>query len=254
MIVDGEKFEISIPKQTRHSRSTQATIKINEERKDEQQLRQEQEETIKETIVTKYEDGVYSIFSRKYGVEVLADGERMKVKTHHLIFRNKATGLCGDLNGEKTGDLTTGRQCHLSESELAGYSFMLEDGKCRGIPQEEKTQIRQEEQRCVREEVKPTRVSELFGKRVGQQIQHSHSEKMHLIEERSNKLCFSKEMVRVCENSFPSEVRARQAEFVCMTGPESKVMERRVLAGDRCEELNRMPTQFSQTVYEPTRC
>merc|ERR1719222_1266480 len=51
----------------------------------------------------------------------------LKDKTHHLIFRNKATGLCGDLNGEESSDLKTGRQCILSEAKLTGYSFMLKD-------------------------------------------------------------------------------------------------------------------------------
>merc|ERR1719354_722644 len=61
-------------------------------------------------------------------------------------------------------------------------------------------------------------------------------------------------MIRVCQTSYPKEVKGEQFEFVCMTGPEARVMERRVLAGDRCQELNNLPTEFSQTVYVPTQC
>ena len=253
LIVDGEKFEVEIPKQTRHSRGVKATIKINGEEKEEKSLIEEQEKELKETYVTKYEDGVYSIYSNKYGFEVLADGERLKVKTHHLIFRNKATGLCGDLNGEESSDLKTGRQCILSEAKLTGYSFMLKDGKCRGVPQKEESLIREEERRCVKEEIEPTKVYEFFGKHLSQQRQ-GQTEHMHLVESSGNKVCFSKEMIRVCQNTYPKEVQGRQTEFVCMSGPEAKVMERRVLAGDRCQELNNLPTEFSQTVYEPTQC
>jgi len=253
LIVDGEKFEVEIPKQTRHARGVKATIKINGEVMEEKSLLEEQEREIKETYVTKYEDGVYSIYSNKYGFEVIADGERLKVNEGNMIFRKKATGLCGDMNGEKTSDLKTGRQCILSESKLTGYSFMLKDGKCRGVPQKEESLIREEERRCVKEEIKPTKVFEYFGKHLSQQ-RRGPTEHMHLVESSGNKVCFSKEMIRVCQNTFPKEVQGKQTEFVCMSGPEAKVMERRVLAGDRCQELNNLPTEFSVTVYEPTHC
>merc|ERR1712200_82545 len=107
------------------------------------------------TRITKFEDGVYSIYSLKYGIEVLADGEILKVKTNHVVFRNKATGLCGHLDGETTSDLQTGERCILSEPSLTGYSYMIEDGK---------STIKREEQICVREKVEPTKVFEYFGK------------------------------------------------------------------------------------------
>merc|ERR1719222_440950 len=75
---------------------------------------------------------------------------------------------------------------------------------------------------------------------------------MHLIEYSGNKVCFSKEMSRGCQNSFGKEGQGRQTEFVCVSGPEAKVMERRVLAGDRVEELDNLPTEFSLTGYELT--
>merc|ERR1711887_417312 len=90
MVVDGEKFEVEIPRGTRHTQRQQATLKVNN--------------------------------------QVIADGERLMVRTNELVFRNRATGLCGDLNGEETADLKTGRECILSESELTGLRFMLEDG------------------------------------------------------------------------------------------------------------------------------
>merc|ERR1739846_76642 len=149
MVVDGEKFEVEIPRETRHTQRQQATLKVNNQVQQIQQQQQQQREEIKETHVTRHEDGV----------EVIADGERLMVRTNELVFRNRATGLCGDLNGEETADLKTGRECILSESELTGLRFMLEDGKCRGIPEEKKTQIEREEERCVKEEVEPTIVS-----------------------------------------------------------------------------------------------
>merc|ERR1711887_495273 len=149
--IDGERYEVEIPRETKHSHRSQAIIKVNGQEKQVQNTRQIEDMT--ETHVITYEDGVYSIHSHKYGVEVTADGERLMVRTNELVFRNRATGLCGDLNGEETADLKTGRECILSESELTGLRFMLEDGKCHGIPEEKKTQIEREEERCVKEEV-----------------------------------------------------------------------------------------------------
>merc|ERR1719233_2657642 len=77
MVVDGEKFEVEIPRETRHTQRQQATFKVNGQVKQVQQQQQQQREEIKETHVTRHEDGVYSIHSYKYGVEVIADGERL---------------------------------------------------------------------------------------------------------------------------------------------------------------------------------
>merc|ERR1712168_1279160 len=249
MIVDGEKYIVEIPRENRHARREQVTLKINGQEKQVQEIKKVQREEMKETHVTKHEDGVYSIHSYKYGVEVLCDGERLMVRTNEVVFRNRATGLCGDLNGEETADLKTGRQCVLSESELTGLRFMLEDGKCRGIPEEKKTQIEREEERCVKEEVEPTIVSGIVTPK-----RSNPTERRQLNVKQGQKTCFSKNMIRSCNQSTPKEVRARQVGYVCMNGPKANVMERRVKSGDRAPELQNMPTDFSQTVYEPSQC
>merc|ERR1712121_304712 len=213
MVVDSEKFEVEIPREKRHSHREQAILKINGQVEQVQQMKKQQREDMKETHVNRHEDGVYSVYSYKYGVEVLADGERLMVRTNELVFRNRATGLCGDLNGEETADLKTGRQCVLSESELTGLRFMLEDGKCNGIPEEKKTQIEREEERCVKEEVESTIVSGIVSPK-----RSAPTERVHLVEKYGRKTCFSKNMIRSCTKSTPKEVRARTVGYVCLTG------------------------------------
>merc|ERR1711970_1161319 len=141
------------------------------------------------------------------------------------------------------------RQCVLSESELTGLRFMIEDGKCHGIPEENKTQIEREEERCVKEEVEPTIVSGIVSPK-----RSTPTERVHLVEKYGRKTCFSKNMIRSCPKSTPKEVRARTVGYVCMTGAEAKVMERRVKSGERVTELSNLPTDFSHTVYEPSQC
>merc|ERR1712083_70442 len=168
-----------------------------------------------EIFVTRYMDGVYSLYSPKYGVEVIADGERLEVKSPQFIFRNRVTGICGDLNGEWTADIKSSRQCVTPKPKTSAYSFLIENGKCQGIPQ---------------------------------------PEQMHIIKEHRGEICFSKNLIRICSRSHPKEVGSKQVGFVCISGPKAEIFKRRVLAGDLVEEFEYFPTKFVKTVYEPRQC
>merc|ERR1712112_30877 len=65
----------------------------------------------KSNRVVLHEDGVFEIFSLKYGMAVLADHEAVEVKTFQWALRNLACGLCGDMNDEKTADLKSAGKC-----------------------------------------------------------------------------------------------------------------------------------------------
>merc|ERR1712083_840216 len=86
--------------ESRYSRDSTAVFKVNGQV--EQWSSLERKMYDEEIFVTRYMDGVYSLYSPKYGVEVIADGERLEVKSPQFIFRNRVTGICGDLNGEWT--------------------------------------------------------------------------------------------------------------------------------------------------------
>ena len=267
MVVDGHKYELEIKKQSRYSRNNQAIVKVNGETKaaksvDEQEQEQRQEQgqyhaqrknfyADRDTYVTNFRDGVYSIVSRKYGVEVVADGERMEVKSYQHQFRNQVTGLCGDLNGERTADLKSGKKCLLSTPKLAASSFMVEDGKCRGISQGVKSELSREQSTCVKKIEVATRVSEVFQVRLSSK---PRSELVHLIEESEGKICFSKEMVRICQGSYPKDIKAEEVRFTCKSGVSAEALKRRVLAGEQVEELQHLPTARTETVYVPSEC
>merc|ERR1712234_69052 len=174
-----------------------------------------------DTQVTKYMDGVVTIFSLKYGVEVIADVERLEVLSYPIIFRNKVTGLCGDLNGEWIADLKSPKQCIMPVPKLTAMTFMLEDGKCRGVPQQEKTELRKFEGKCIKKEEIPTRVSEVFEPRVLLRMKTSETELRHTFVEMGEKICFSKELIRECSRSYPKEVVAKKIPFTCISGPHA---------------------------------
>merc|ERR1711931_419183 len=248
MIVDGHKYEVEINKETRYSRGSKGMIKIDEQPRE--------LETVLEnfnTIITKYTDGVYSIYSRKYGVEIIADGERLVVRSNPLVFRDRATGLCGDFNGEWVADLQSPKQCVIPVPKLSAMTFMLEDGKCKGVPQNIKPKLEKYEQKCLKKEVIPTRVGQVFKSQVTLTMRYE-TELKHTFEQFGEKLCFSKELVRVCSRGYPKQVTSHKVPFTCLSGPYAEVIKSRIIAGERVEELSTRPTEFTQTVYEAKKC
>jgi len=249
MVVDGHKMEVEINKESRYSRDSSAVFKVNGQVQQWSSLEGKMYE--EEIFVTRYMDGVYSLYSPKYGVEVIADGERMEVKSPQHIFRNRVTGICGDLNGEWVADIKSTRQCITPKPKTSAYSFLIENGKCQGIPHQEKSELQREEQRCVREEEISTQVTHIF-----RQLKESrpHPEQMHIVKELRGETCFSKNLIRVCSRSHPKEVGSKQVGFVCVSGPKAEIFKRRVLAGDLVDEFEYLPTKFVKTVYEPRQC
>merc|ERR1711887_296007 len=248
MIVDGHKYEVEINKETRYSRGSKGMIKIDEQPRE--------LETVLEnfnTIITKYTDGVYSIYSRKYGVEIIADGERLVVRSNPLVFRDRATGLCGDFNGEWVADLQSPKQCVIPVPKLSAMTFMLKDGKCKGVPQNIKPELEKYEQKCLKKEVIPTRVGQVFKSHVTLTMRYE-TELKHTFEQFGEKLCFSKELVRVCSRGYPKQVTSHKVPFTCLSGPYAEVIKSRIIAGERVEELSTRPTEFTQTVYEAKKC
>jgi len=249
MIVDGHKFEVELKKGTRYSRESKVIIRINGEPK-------ELVSTINHnnTIITKYLDGVVAIYSKMYGIEVRADSERLEVHSDPVIFRNRATGLCGDLNGEWNADLKSPKQCIMPVPKMTAFTFMIEDGKCKGIPKQIKPELKKLEQICIEKEDIPTRVTEVFNTHTILGSRSGETELKHIFEELGEKICFSKELVRVCYKTFPREVFPKKMPFTCISGSKAKIIKKRVIAGEQIEELQHLPTEFLQTVYEPKRC
>merc|ERR1711951_192797 len=205
-----------------------------------------------DSSVTSYADGVYSITSRKYGVTVYADGTRMEVKSLQNILRNRVTGLCGNMNGERTADLMSSQRCIMSKPKLSALSFVLENGQCRGLTAEEKTELRGEEERCTKRVSVPSKVSKVF------QIEtetRPRPELSHIIKEvKEGEICFSKEMIRNCVRSFPKEIKGKLIEFTCRSGAQAEILKRRAESGSLVEELKSYPTAYSQIVYQPKKC
>ena len=161
------------------------------------------------TYVTSYEDGVYAVVNGLYGLAVYTDGKSLEVQTYQHLLRNKACGLCGDLNDEKVGDVKSPGSCIMSSPALAAQTYMVPDQTCQAPSQEDQERIRQEtEQWCVKKQTFPTQVSHIY-----RQPQPLYSK--HLVEYKENKICFSTQQVKVCpSNSNPQEIKQQKVNMI----------------------------------------
>merc|ERR1712168_1702925 len=254
--IDSHKYELSFPSSGRQAvikvddeektyikRQEYDDRKVKEQKSQSrmivssQQLREEEEKSLiqrektefaeekknyyneQTTYVTSYQDGVYAVINHAYGISVYSDGKSLEIKTYQHLLRNKACGLCGDLNDESVADVKTPQSCIMSSPSLAALTYMVEDHTCRGMTSQQQEQINSETQQCVKKQDIPTQVS-----RVSQR-QQSQVYSKHLVEERQNKICFSTEQVRVCpSNSDPEEITQKKISFYCLSRDSKSLM------------------------------
>jgi hypothetical protein len=262
--IDNHLYEVEIP-----NHGTQPSIKVNGESKTYVSKSQAMERTLSmekqrgsefialennyyqdvNTFVTNYEDGVYAIVSKLYGISVYADKESLEVNTYQHLFRNKACGLCGDLNDEKTADIKSAGECIMSSPKLSAYSYMIEEQQCGGIPSEYKQQYLEETQKCLKKTTVPTEVSKIFNQKLS-------FNRKHLSEERNNKICISKEKVNLCSSSLtPNEVIIKKVQYFCVSKDSQGLMYQKMAdQGDDISEAFSFGTSFERFVSEPIKC
>ena len=209
----------------------------------------------KSNRVVLHEDGVFEIFSLKYGMAVRADHEAVEVKTFQWALRNLACGLCGDMNDEKTADLKSAGKCVMSQPKLAALSYMVEDGQCEGIPAQLKPVYQKEASECKKVEVVPAKVLDLF-----QHMQHQNkvsSMLKHIVIEMGQKICISKQQIKVCgsQGSPKGIMQQREVELFCLPKDrEGMTMRQMAESGDKIERASSYPTESVAIVYEPEMC
>jgi len=204
----------------------------------------------KSTYVTSYEDGVYAVVNQAYGIAVYSDGKSLEVETYQHLLRNKACGLCGDLNDETVADVKSPGSCIMSSPSLAAFTYMVADQSCQGVPAHQQEQIKTETQHCLQKQNTPTKVSQIYH-------QARPVYRKHLVEEKGNKICISAEQIRVCpSNSNPQEIEEKKVSFYCMSkDSESMKMQKMAEQGDYIDyDYYKYPTSFQKYISQPQRC
>ena len=118
--------------------------------------------------IKRYRDGVYYVHAPALMLRVITNGENIEVVSSPLL-RNRAAGLCGDLNGEVVADIPSPRKCIMAP-RLAAMSYMLnKEGrqgsafpKCAGIPTNAQAEYKRQEQTCMKETIVPTSIVPIF--------------------------------------------------------------------------------------------
>ena len=128
------------------------------------------------TFLTSFEDGVYAVVSKLYGISVYADDLRVEVKSFQYRLRNQACGLCGDLNDEKIADMKSANKCVMSSPKLSAYSYMVHEKSCQGIPSKERPLFNEEKDKCIQKDILLTKLTPIFNKK-------KEMSKKHLLEE-----------------------------------------------------------------------
>ena len=98
---------------------------------------------------------------------VITDGKRVEIVAPQLL-RNRALGLCGNMNGEEVADLTTPKRC-IMQPKLAAMSYMLNKNgnepmfaQCPKAAQTDLAAYQREEQICTKEEIVKTPIIRIF--------------------------------------------------------------------------------------------
>ena len=122
-------------------------------------------ETIAE--IKYYQDGVYQIYAPLQMMHVITDGKRVEIVAPQLL-RNRALGLCGNMNGEEVADLTTPKRC-IMQPKLAAFSYMLNKNgnepmfaQCPKTAQPDHAAYQREDQMCTKEEIVKTPIIRIF--------------------------------------------------------------------------------------------
>jgi len=209
-------------------------------------------------IVQHFQDGVVSVHVPEQGLKVLSNGSRIEVVAPQLL-KSRTVGLCGDMNGERTADLKTPRMC-VMRPRLAAFTFMLNKSgsssgfeRCSGVPSSIKEELMQESNKCSRETIIPTPVSELY-KHIS--VLDRPTGMTHIVDKQSTQLCISKQMVKTCL-SKPLSIKQRSVEFACVPQPSvmARSLEKRALAGESLfQEISQLPTVFRKVEFEPVAC
>jgi len=248
LFLDNNKYELELMRSARAARTVIAVVRVNGEKKQFVELA-ENFFVDENTYITSYEDGVFAIVSKLYGLSIFADIDRVEVRTFQHRWRNQACGLCGDLNDEKTADLKSAGNCIMSDPKLAAFSYMVADNKCQGMPDKYKTMYQTEAAKCIKKKLVPTKVTEIFK-------QKQFPTMRHIVDVKTHKVCISKTRVNVCKPlTIPKEIIGKKVAFFCLPRDAKGETLRRVAErGGRIENAKMFPNKYIKEVAQPIKC
>merc|ERR1712212_1193679 len=222
-------------------------------------------------VVKRFKDNTYMVTVPSQSLTVLTDGYSIEIVAPTFL-KSRTVGLCGDMNGETSGDLKTPQMC-VMETKLAAFSYVLNKSgsqssafsQCQGLPAPLIKELETESMTCAMETIVPTQAMKIYNK-ISALIKPTGMG--HLVSKPTPlQTCISKQMVKFCSDQFvtkshpvssnPLAIRPLSVEYVCLPSPsmQAQSFERKAWAGEPLSmELGHLPTIFSRIEFEPVIC
>jgi len=185
-----------------------------------------------------------------FGVQIVTDGKSVTIKAPRS-FQGRLIGLCGNMDGETVSELRDPRQCILTSGPIMAASYLLTDtqGKCSGIVEDIRNQLRQEQADCVKYVPYPHPISG------GSPDGGSCSVQRTVVVFRGNRTCFSTLTITECRGSCqPIDTMAKNIGFHCIEDPKlAKIMEQEAQNRPMSSMVGKRE-DFRHTIYAPTGC
>merc|ERR1712112_397470 len=119
-------------------------------------------------------------------VRIVHQGKTVTVEVNNTPNGSQC-GLCGDYNMDKGTDVLSSKGCIMSSVKLAAHTYRSKSEQCRPISEKTLSQIRTEEERCIKFETKETKVRSVFES----EMDDSRAIKKHSYIYKDDKICIS---------------------------------------------------------------
>merc|ERR1719342_1607877 len=184
-------------------------------------------------------------------VRLVHQGKTVTVEVNNTPNGSQC-GLCGDYNMDKGTDVLSSKGCIMSSVKLAAHTYRSKSEQCRPISKKTLSQIRTEEERCIKFETKETKVRSVFES----EMNDSRAIKKHSYIYKDDKICISQVPLIQCSiNSMPREMRKKTVSFVCLPeGRVAKLYAERIERGEILQELKHQPVAFKAEMDQPVSC
>jgi hypothetical protein len=180
------------------------------------------------------------------------DGETVEIEATKMLKTGDHVGLCGSLDGDKSGDLRTAQQCVAQTERASALSFRVPQD-CSDLSEEHKWIKSREQSKCESIDSEDSQVTKLYTDKLRKCSQERHS-----VIRQGDRLCISQIPVVECSSGcVPQGLATKTVGFSCLPPNRDRVnrlYEDKVRRGEQLPELKTMDKDFSAEMEIPVSC
>ncbi|KAK2723052.1 hypothetical protein QYM36_003295, partial [Artemia franciscana] len=199
-------------------------------------------------------DGSLRITVPGRSFEMVTNGNVAQIKVSPML-RGQLAGMCGNWDNQPgTSELRGPDGCALSSGQLFASSYAIQDGRCTGISDATKSELRREQANCQRSDYLPSQVSHFSQRMTAGQEPGSCNILKTLVVYKDDKKCFSTQPVVDCKAGCDPQSQAyKNIGFHCASGRLGTRLEEEAL-NRPLTEMSGRPETFRTTLNVPTSC